>query len=156
MAAKPGKMRETKPVSPLLQELELFQVPVLYLNTLVFQGRSFVGSPTNQWTSWSSSGFTEHHWGKQIVLSLCTLGQIFPSALIQFLPPKKDLAHFHSFVLIHQLRKCLVFTSPLPSELHEETPSECFIKELYRSSYFWNWFCVLRHCKTGKPPTRSK
>lgn len=46
-AAKQGKMREAKPAS-LLHELELFQVPVLYLNTLVFQGWSFVGSPKNQ------------------------------------------------------------------------------------------------------------
>lgn len=112
MAPKPGKMREAKPASSFLHELELFQVLVLYLNTLVFQGWSFVGSPTNRWTSWSSSGFTEHHWGKQIILALCTLGQIFlPSALILLLPHKKDLAHFHSFVLIHQLRKCLILIS---------------------------------------------
>lgn len=51
IAVKPGKMREAKSASLLLHELQLFQVPVLYLNTLVFQGRSFVGSPTNRRTS---------------------------------------------------------------------------------------------------------
>lgn len=112
MTPQPGKMREAKPASSLLHELQQFQGPVLYLNTLVLQGWSFVGSPTNWWTSWSSSGFTEHHWGKQIILSLWTLGQIvLLNALIQLLPHKEDLADYHLFVLIHQLRKCLVLIS---------------------------------------------